>query len=1179
MLLAVVFALSMTAFAAAVSGHGVGGDDIALAGHGHGRGNGNGNAYGHDRGDDSAGDAVSDDDDSDEAVAPSDDGQQEEAPDDEGDAADDGSGVAATPEPAAPEGDDASDPAGDPAAPEPVGGESAAAAEPVAGQDADAQSGDDEPADAPVDSATSASLSFTVSSIPPSGQGVTPYLVEHDNPACPVGTSGYKIDDTPTNGTIDLGGGKSITISNATDYSFDYTTTGINVLEVIVKASDDANIYDYSSLGGVAWDSGLWSVAKPTGGYYQISHVSFCYEELPPTYEISGMKWEDVNGDGLYFVAPEGDPRHEPLLAGWTIELYVPGDAPDTWVLYDSTTTGPDGHYSFTGLPAGTYKVEEVQQSGWVKTYGGCEFTLGGESASLTLAGCHDEEPGCFDFGNMRLEEETYTKRFSLDADVLAAFGDVEYYVRFDLDGSPSELKLSDASPHVAELHDLPDGTTIENVTWWAKAGGEWFLLGEGAEYEQIDGEDLTNEYDYDSYIEGYKFHDLDADGEWGEGEEGLEGWVIELYMKRGDSWSKIAQTSTGSDGHYSFQGLLPGEYYVVEQMQSGWEQTAGCTGPEDSFVIGPGGAVLPRDGGQECGFDFGNTSQPIELYGYKFFDVDGDGAWDGDEDPLAGWTIELYRDQDGWVLVDTTTTAGDGYYEFTGLEPGDYYVVEVIPEGSEWYQTYGPTGSADAFGLGWGDSRRVDFGNTHDYTKTWELTLTSDHVTPPGVSYYVTYSVDGEPRTTDLELVPGSGGPMVYTADVDVAWGQEIADVEWWASWEGEEIKLGDGVDSETVTGDLTNAFRFEPIVFGSKFFDIDADGAWDDGEPGLGGWEIVLVRKMADGSQVEYERTTTDEDGHYEFQAVLPGEYFVYEVEQDGWVQTAGFDGTFFVENYDEEGPFDFGNTQPGSIYGHKYLDFAPTGVLGDEDLPLPDWTIELYRDTGDGWVLVDTAQTGADGMFSFDDLLPGYYYLVEVNQDGWTQTAGPVGPGDSVFLAPGGELGPVDFLNTPPFEPLSPIIFGHKYRDSDGDGKHDADEPGLEGWEINLYFKGEGGWALVDTTKTDAEGYFEFRALPDGSALPDGWYYITETIPEGSDWTQTFGPTGPEDAFYVDDAVEVDYGPFDFGNHLEGLPEELPFLPFTGGSAGPVVALALLALVGGGLLRRRGRGPAQG
>jgi uncharacterized protein (DUF2141 family) len=80
--------------------------------------------------------------------------------------------------------------------------------------------------------------------------------------------------------------------------------------------------------------------------------------------QIRGTKYEDRDGDGKL---KDGD-HHR--LAGWTIyidknnnNVLDPGEL--------STVTDSHGNYRFNNLPAGTYVVREVNQSGsgWVQTY------------------------------------------------------------------------------------------------------------------------------------------------------------------------------------------------------------------------------------------------------------------------------------------------------------------------------------------------------------------------------------------------------------------------------------------------------------------------------------------------------------------------------------------------------------------------------------------------------------------------------------------------------------------------------------------------------------------------------------------------------------------------------------------------------------------------------------------
>src|SRR5581483_12413275 len=71
---------------------------------------------------------------------------------------------------------------------------------------------------------------------------------------------------------------------------------------------------------------------------------------------LAGVKFNDINGDGVREAGESG-------LQGWTIQLLRTTD-----VVLATTTTAADGSYTFDGLAAGTYRVREVGQTGWVQT-------------------------------------------------------------------------------------------------------------------------------------------------------------------------------------------------------------------------------------------------------------------------------------------------------------------------------------------------------------------------------------------------------------------------------------------------------------------------------------------------------------------------------------------------------------------------------------------------------------------------------------------------------------------------------------------------------------------------------------------------------------------------------------------------------------------------------------------
>ena len=90
-------------------------------------------------------------------------------------------------------------------------------------------------------------------------------------------------------------------------------------------------------------------------------NVTCTFSNLQPgrgggnTYSISGYKFNDLNGNGVF-------DSGESKLSGWTINLFDSSNTP-----LSSTQTDTSGNYSFSNLQPGDYKVCESQKIGWTQ--------------------------------------------------------------------------------------------------------------------------------------------------------------------------------------------------------------------------------------------------------------------------------------------------------------------------------------------------------------------------------------------------------------------------------------------------------------------------------------------------------------------------------------------------------------------------------------------------------------------------------------------------------------------------------------------------------------------------------------------------------------------------------------------------------------------------------------------
>ena len=144
-----------------------------------------------------------------------------------------------------------------------------------------------------------------------------------------------------------------------------------------------------------------------------------------------------------------------------------------------------------------------------------------------------------------------------------------------------------------------------------------------------------------------------------------------------------------------------------------------------------------------------------------------------------------------------------------------------------------------------------------------------------------------------------------------------------------------GDGVAVVDI-----GAFEWYPAeIRGRKFEDMDGDGQYDPGEPGLAGWTIQLTGVDGWGNPVSVTTTTAADDpttvganeaGQYWFAQLLRGTYTVREVEQAGWTPSyPSAPGTYSVN-------LSLGQTVSDRDFGSYRLDFG--------DAPDPSYPTRL-------------------------------------------------------------------------------------------------------------------------------------------------------------------------------------------------------------------------------------------
>ena len=177
-------------------------------------------------------------------------------------------------------------------------------------------------------------------------------------------------------------------------------------------------------------------------------------------------------------------------------------------------------------------------------------------------------------------------------------------------------------------------------------------------------------------------WHDQNHDGLQSKAEPGVADVKVTLFDENGNV---VATTTTDADGHYRFTDLRPGTYVVGFTAPAGWFVTTAAAGDDRgldsnaSVLTGQTQPIVLHSGDDDPTIDAG-LYQKASIGDFVWFDANHDGVQDPGEAPVADVVLQLL-DASGAVLA-TTTTDATGHYRFTGLEPGDYAIGFVVPNG-----------------------------------------------------------------------------------------------------------------------------------------------------------------------------------------------------------------------------------------------------------------------------------------------------------------------------------------------------------------------------------------------------------------------------------------------------------------------------------------------------------------
>jgi len=585
--------------------------------------------------------------------------------------------------------------------------------------------------------------------------------------------------------------------------------------------------------------------------------------------------------------------------------------------------------------------------------------------------------------------------------------------------------------------------------------------------------------------IGDYVWHDENADGIQDPNEVGIPNVTVTLTLPDGTE----VTTTTDADGGYLFDDLPAGDYVVT--VGDGPDNMGLTTGGTDDVTLGPGEDYEDAD----FGFDYAS------LGNYVWFDDNGDGIQDPSEEGIDGVVVNLL-DSNG-NLLETTTTADGGFYEFDELAPGDYIVEFVQPDNGEPTTQGGGddqidtdsnadpiTGQTAVITLDAGendptiDAGYTPLGSIGDFVWLDENTDGIQDAGEPGVQgvEIILTNPDG---TMDTTYTDGEGYYIfenLPAGDYTVAVGEGPANTE--LTTDGtDDVTLGPGEDY--VDAD----FGFFSAGLGDyTWIDENANGIQDAGEAPVSG-VVVNLYDATDLSTI-LATATTDANGYYQFIGLDPALDYVIEFQTpQGFTETTqsgdasaggaddsdagpgGFTDVIDLDAGEFDGTIDAGFVQLGSIGDFVWHDIDGDGIQDPNEPGISG--VEITLTLPDGTTI--TTATDADGGYLFDELDPGTY-TVTVG-DGPDNMGLTTGDTDTVELGPGEQYEDADFG----FDYAS--LGDYVWFDDNANGVQDADEQGVDGVVVNLL---DGDGNFITSTTTDDGGFYLFDELAPGDYI---------------------------------------------------------------------------------------------
>ncbi|OQX07623.1 MAG: hypothetical protein BWK80_49265, partial [Desulfobacteraceae bacterium IS3] len=908
------------------------------------------------------------------------------------------------------------------------------------------------------------------------------------------------------------------------------------------------------------------------------------YADTPPA-SLGDVVWYDTNRNGVQDAGESG-------VAGVTVNLYDKTGA----TLIASMLTKADGSYQFAGLAPGSYTIGFNPPAGY-------SFSPANQGADRGKDSNADLNTGRSGVITLAAGENNPTIDAGIYAPTVIRLGDLVWQDRNN-DGQPSSgegipnvtLNLYDGSGRLIGttqtdgngnygFANLPPGdyrVTVDTGTLppgVVQFTGQNGLLNSGADAlnQRTDNPNLDFGYKTGGSVTAslgdYVWYDVNQNGIQDAGESGVAGVKVNLLNAAG---TVIATAITDNTGYYQFANLASGDYIVQFIKPDGYSLTLQKQGANDALDsnadpnTGRTDMIHLTAGEHNPKIDAGifiPSTASASLGNFVWYDTNNNGIQEPGEPGIADVMVNLLNS--AGMIISTTQTDRDGYYQFTGLAAGNYGVEFVKPVGYLFSpQNQGANTDTDSNAdTATGRTEMIALASG-EHNSTIDAGMYVSNAQPASLGDFVWYDTNnngiqdpGEHGVSGVTVrLLNEAGVVIFTAITDgsgyyqftgLAPGKYSVEFVKPVGYSFTPKNRGDGAlqdvfdsDADVITG-RTGVITLSsgehnpridaglvilsalPASIGDRvWYDMNQNGIQDSGEPGIPG---VTVRLFNPAGEI-LATAETDSAGNYIFSGLGAGDYIVQVDPVVGYYFTTPAAGSDRAKDSDTDtitgrSPIihlaagQQNMTVDSGMYSDKPLaslgdvvwyDANKNGIQEPGESGVGSVMVNLYDKTGT--MLLASTRTKPDGSYQFAGLMPDGYIVEFMPPDGYTLSSPNQGADRAKDSNPdaSGRSGVI----TLSAGENNPTIDAGIYTDNPIklgalvwlDANHDGQPSPGEGLPNVRLNIYDGSGRLIGTTQTDNNGHYIF------SNLPTGDYRIlldSTTLPPGV--MQFFSPTG--------------------------------------------------------------------